>query len=79
MSLRPFSRAHMGCIGDSINMAARLMNVAGNKEIVVSNMLYQRLEPDLQAAFVALEPVEAKNVGRIKAWRLHLGTARTHP
>ena len=45
MSLRPFSRAHMGCIGDSINMAARLMNVAGADDIVVSNMLYQRLDP----------------------------------
>ena len=26
LSLRPYGRAHMGCVGDSINMAARLMN-----------------------------------------------------
>jgi class 3 adenylate cyclase len=73
VSLRPFSRAYIGCVGDSINMAARLMNVAGAAEVVVSNMLYQRLDPALQAAFVAVEPIEAKNVGRIRAWRMHIG------
>lgn len=69
VSLRPFSRAYIGCIGDSINMSARLMNVAGHGEIVASNMLYQRLDAEQQAGFVALEPIEAKNVGKIRAWK----------
>jgi class 3 adenylate cyclase len=72
MSLRPFSRAYMGCIGDSINMAARLMNAAGPGEVVVSNMLYQRLDGDGQAPFTPMDAIDAKNVGRIKAWRTNL-------
>jgi class 3 adenylate cyclase len=77
VSLRPFSRSYLGCIGDSINMAARLMTAAGTNDIVASNTLYQRLDAESQSEFAALEPVEAKNVGRIKAWRLQLnGPAR---
>ena len=72
MSLRPFSRAHMGCVGDAINMASRLMNAAASGEVVVSNMLYQRLDPPLQTSFAALDTIEAKNVGRIKAWKTKL-------
>jgi hypothetical protein len=45
------------------------MNVAGHGEIVASNMLYQRLDAEQQAGFVALEPIEAKNVGKIRAWK----------
>jgi hypothetical protein len=63
MSLRPFSRAYMGCIGDSINMAARLMNAAGPGEVVVSNMLYQRLDGERQAPFTPMDAIDAKNVG----------------
>lgn len=75
VSLRPFSRAYIGCIGDSINTAARLMNAAATGEVVVSNMLYQRLDPASQGPFVPMDTIEAKNVGRIKAWRLKLGGA----
>ncbi len=70
VSLRPFSRTHVGAIGDCINMAARLMAVAGPSEVVVSNSFYQGLDEDSQADFETVEPVEAKNVGRIKAWKL---------
>ena len=70
VSLRPFSRTHMGAIGDCINVAARLMNTAGHSETVVSNSFYQRLDNELQSRFVESEPVEARNVGRIKAWKL---------
>jgi adenylate cyclase len=70
LSMRPFSRAHMGVIGESVNLAARLTNVAGPGEIVVSNSLYNALPDSDHSGFVALEPVEAKNMGRIKAWKL---------
>jgi adenylate cyclase len=73
VSLRPFSRTHVGAIGDCINMAARLMAVAGPSEIVVSNSFYQGLDEDSQADFETVEPVEAKNVGRIKAWKITRG------
>ena len=70
VSLRPFSRTHIGAIGDCINMAARLMSAAGPGEIVVSNAFYQALNGESQASFETVEPVEARNVGRIKAWKL---------
>ena len=62
-------RTHMGVVGDSINLAARLNDVAGCDEVVVSNTLYQRLPDAARADFLELAPVEAKNIGRIRAWR----------
>ena len=70
LSLRPLSRTHMGVIGESINLAARLNGVAGCNEIVVSNTLFQRLPESARAEFQELPPVEAKNIGRIRAWKL---------
>lgn len=72
LSLRPFSRTYMGVIGDAINMAARLMQVAGPSELVVSNAFYHDLPESAQATFQEIEPVEAHNVGRLKGWRLGL-------
>ena len=70
VSLRPYSRMHMGAIGDCINVAARLMSAADASETIVSNGFYQRLPEDMQARFRDTEPLEARNVGRIKAWKL---------
>jgi len=46
------------------------MKLAGPNEIVVSNSLHQQLRTEEQADFAETEPVEAHNVGRIKAWKL---------
>ena len=73
VSLRPFSRTHIGAIGDCINVAARLMTIAGPGEIVASNAFYQTLGEEEQACFEGVEPVEARNVGWIKAWKLGRG------
>jgi class 3 adenylate cyclase len=70
VSLRPFGRAHMGVIGDSINLGSRLMSVAGPSEIIVSNTFYQNLDVRRQMQFESLQPVEARNVGRLQAWKL---------
>src|SRR5262245_23358758 len=70
LSLRPLSRTHMGVVGDSINLAARLNGVSGCDEIVVSNTLYQRLPDAARGDFRELPPVDAKNIGRIHAWKL---------
>jgi len=69
MPLRPSSRTHTTAIADVINVAARLMNTAGAGEIIVSNSFYLHLRPESRAGFVAMEPQEARNVGRLKAWR----------
>lgn len=69
LSLRPYSRTHIGFVGDGINVAARLMAQAGCDEIVVSNSLYAKLSPRWQGEFSETEPIDAKNVGRIVGWR----------
>ena len=68
ISLRPFSRTHTGVFGDAINMAARLSSHAQPGQIVVSNIVYQGLCPSSQSLLRETEPIEAKNVGRIKSW-----------
>lgn len=70
LSLRPFSRTHMGVVGDSINLCARLNGAAGCDEIVVSNMLYRALPDAARREFHELPPVDAKNIGRVLAWKL---------
>lgn len=72
VSLRPFSRAHISGIGEVINISARLMAHAGSSQIVASNTYYQALGPTRQAAFRAYQPVEAKNMGTIQAWKADL-------
>jgi class 3 adenylate cyclase len=69
LPLRPFSRIYQGFIGDSINMAARLMAEAAEDEIVATNSFYRRLDPQSQTHFAPIQAVNAKNVGLINAWR----------
>jgi class 3 adenylate cyclase len=57
-------------VGDAINLAARLCGVAQTHEIVVSNSLYSRLTDRTRDGFLAMEPVEAKNLGLVRAWKL---------
>ncbi len=69
VSLRPFGRAHLGAISDCVNMAARLLAAAGANEIVASNSFYKGLTKSKQSRFQELESIDAKNVGKIKAWK----------
>ncbi len=72
LSLRPFSRTRIGTVGDSINMASRLLEAANSGQIAVSNSFFRRLSAENQEAFAELEPIEAHNLGRINAWKLDL-------
>lgn len=76
VSLRPFGRTHVGAVADCINVAARLMAAAGPCEIAASNSFVQSLREDLRAAFREVEPVEARNVGTINAWKLSVEQGR---
>jgi class 3 adenylate cyclase len=67
---RPFCRSHVGILGDAVNLAARLLAQASTNEIVVSNAYFQTLSDRDQIGFQEMEPLEAKNVGLIKAWKL---------
>jgi class 3 adenylate cyclase len=70
MPLRPFSRSHIGAIADSINIAARLSGAACADEIVASNAFVQKLGDESQRRFTQMEPVEARNIGRLRSWKL---------
>ena len=70
VSLRPFSRMHIGAIGDCINVASRLLPLAGPGEIVMSNTFHRSLTEQSQARCNEVEAVEARNVGRIRSWKL---------
>ena len=72
VSLRPYSRMHFGAIADSINVAARLMSIAGSGEIAVSNSFLRALDENEREMFREIETLEAKNVGKIKAWKYAL-------
>ena len=72
--LRAFSRSYVGVIADSVNMASRLSSVAQPHEIVVSNAFYQRLPHSSQKLFQEMAPVDAKNMGLLRAWRSGLKT-----
>ncbi|HEY3132570.1 MAG TPA: adenylate/guanylate cyclase domain-containing protein [Acidobacteriota bacterium] len=70
VSLRPLSRIHMGAVGDAINMGSRLMHVADSCEIVASNAFYQELGDATKESFTEMKALEARNIGRIRAWKL---------
>ncbi len=70
MSMRPFSRSHIGAVGDSINIASRLLSSAEENEIVASNTLHAALSPRAREGFVDIGPVDIRNGGTIHAWRL---------
>ncbi len=69
MPFRPFSRTHLGFMGEPMNLAARLMGEAKSDEAVATNIFYAGLDDTQSRLFEAIEPIEAKNVGRIRAWR----------
>lgn len=70
VALRPSSRTHSTAIADAINVAARLMNMAAPGEVLVANSFYQQLSSSPRSAFVPVAPQDARNVGRLRAWRL---------
>lgn len=72
LSLRPYSRTHIGAIGDPINIAARLMAAAGAGEMVVGNTTFNEMPDAVKSGFQEMEALEARNVGKVKAWKWKL-------
>lgn len=73
LGLQPFSRSRLGAVSEAINLGSRLLSAAGPGEIVVSNSFFKNLSEGIQQAFAPTEPIEAKNLGRINAWRRAAG------
>lgn len=69
MPFRPFSRTHLGFMGEALNLASRLMSEATADQAVATNTFYTAIDDTWRRAFEAIEPIEAKNVGRIQGWR----------
>jgi hypothetical protein len=70
VALRPSSRTHSTAIADVINVASRLMSAAAPGEILIANSFYQQLPQATRNLFSRVEPQEAHNVGKLRAWRL---------
>jgi serine/threonine protein kinase/class 3 adenylate cyclase len=66
---RPFSRSHVGVIGEPVHTASVLLGRAGPGEIVVSNALARRLPQEARAGFAETDPVDVPGIGRIRAWK----------
>ena len=69
MPFRPFSRTHLGFMGEPLNLASRLMMEAMADQAVATNTFYMAVDDTCRPAFEAIAPVEAKNVGSIQGWR----------
>jgi len=69
MPFRPFSLTHLGFMGEPLHLATRLMSEATSDQAVATNTFYAGIDEAWRGAFEAIEPVEAKNVGRIHGWR----------
>jgi adenylate cyclase len=74
LAWRPFSRTHVGFIGEPLNLAARLMGEAKSGEIYATNTFYAALDGDRRELFEEVGAIEAKNVGRIQGWRTNHAT-----
>jgi class 3 adenylate cyclase len=74
VSLQPFGRTHLGGLGEVINIAARLLSQAGPSELIASNMFYEALGQERQAAFQRCEPLEARHMGLLQAWKMTFPT-----
>jgi class 3 adenylate cyclase len=72
VALRPYSRTHIGALGDCINVAARVMGNAGPGEIIATNSFVRQLDEGRRSRFAESAPMEAKNVGRINCWKMGL-------
>jgi class 3 adenylate cyclase len=84
LPFRPFSRTHLGFLGEPLNLATRLTAEATADQLVATNTFYTAIDDAWRPAFEAIGPVEAKNVGRIQAWRttraaLEQASARIDP
>ena len=70
VSQRAFGRAHLGAISDAMNLGSRLVAHASPGEIVISNSCYWSLSEGAQERFEEAEPIDARNIGRVKAWSM---------
>lgn len=69
VSMRPMDHARLGPIGDCLDICSRLLPLADQNEIVITNVLRHTLQGSGHE-FAALPPFEARNIGTIQPWRL---------
>lgn len=69
VTMRAFDHARLATIGDCMDIAARLLPLAGPGEIVVSNVLRHVLR-DSPYELTPLPPFEARNIGSCNRWKV---------
>jgi class 3 adenylate cyclase len=67
-SLRPFSRTHVGAVGDALNVAQELVTAAKPSEIVITNPLHRMLDVEQQTGFADAGTTETRRLGQLKHW-----------
>lgn len=67
--LRPFAKNRFGLVGDCINIALGLRVASHAGEAVVNNDFFRRLDPESRARFEETNALDAKNVGRVRAFK----------
>ncbi|HLK55855.1 MAG TPA: adenylate/guanylate cyclase domain-containing protein [Chthonomonadaceae bacterium] len=77
VTMRPLDHARLATIGDSLDISARLLKLAGPGEIVVSNVMRYALQ-GADYDFSAMEPTEVRSLGLLQPWRLARAAREEH-
>ena len=75
-TMGPPERCELGIIGDPVNVAARLVAMAGPSEVLLSDSAYQAVAAQVSADLLGNQPIRGR-MGEIGLYRLPLGTAPT--
>ena len=73
-TMGPPERCELGIIGDPVNVAARLVAMAGPSEVLLSDSAYQAVAGQILADLLGAQPIRGR-MGEIGLYRLQLGDA----
>jgi adenylate cyclase len=68
----PPERCELGIIGDPVNIAARLADLAGPGEVLLSESAYQAVSDQVSADLLGTRPIRGRE-GQLSLYRLQLG------
>jgi class 3 adenylate cyclase len=75
MAIGEVVEVNADCFGDAVNVAARLLDHAGDNEMLVTGELYEELAEDTRANFRSLDRVHLR--GRAEPVEVHMMARRT--
>ncbi|HZT05684.1 MAG TPA: adenylate/guanylate cyclase domain-containing protein [Chloroflexota bacterium] len=72
-TMGPPERCELGIIGDPVNVAARLAQVAGASEVLLSESAYHAVSDQVSADLLGTRPIRGR-VGALSLYRLRFGS-----